>query len=167
MHRLEAEVIRDSLSGVSGALDPKMFGPGTLDEASKRRSIYFTMKRSKLIPSLIVFDAPDGTVGVGERSSTTIAPQALLLMNNKQVREYAHGLAKRSAPPESVAIEQAIENAYRIALARDPNRDEMAEGLAFIKRQMVSYKEKADARELALTDFCQVMMCLNEFVYVE
>ena len=69
-----------------------MYGPGTLDEASKRRSIYFTMKRSKLIPMLVIFDAPDGTVGVGERPTTTIAPQALLMMNNPQVRSWAQGL---------------------------------------------------------------------------
>src|SRR5262249_51400659 len=40
-HRLEAEVVRDALLSVGGGLDPKMFGPGTLDETSKRRSIYF------------------------------------------------------------------------------------------------------------------------------
>ena len=167
VHRLEAEVIRDSLLYVSGTLDDKMFGPGTLDEASMRRSIYFTMKRSKLIPSLIIFDAPDGTTGVGERPSTTIAPQALHLMNNKQVREYAHGLAKRTAPSDGDSLEQAIKRAYEIGLAREPDRDETAEGLAFVQRQMVSYGQKPDARHLALTDFCQVMMCLNEFVYVE
>src|SRR5207248_3479727 len=48
--RLEAEAIRDSLLHVGGALDLTMYGPGTLEEGSKRRSNYFTMKRSKLIP---------------------------------------------------------------------------------------------------------------------
>ncbi len=141
-----------------------MYGPGTLDEASKRRSIYFTMKRSKLIPSLIIFDAPDGTTGVGERPSTTIAPQALHLMNSKQVRQYAHGLAKRLGDD---SLEKAIEHIYQIALTREPTLDEAAEGLAFIKAQIDSYGKKSEARLLALTDFCQVLMCLNEFVYVE
>jgi len=67
VRRLEAEVIRDSILAVGGILDPAMHGPGSLDEASRKRSIYFTMKRSKLIPALIVFDAPDGTVHVGDR----------------------------------------------------------------------------------------------------
>ena len=95
MRRLAAEVIRDSILVVGGKLDTTMYGPGTLDEESPRRSIYFTMKRSKLIPTLVVFDAPDGTVGVGDRPSTTIAPQALHLMNNPQVRGAAHGFARK------------------------------------------------------------------------
>ena len=43
--RLEAECVRDSALAVSGLLDTTMFGPGTLDENSKRRSLYFTVKR--------------------------------------------------------------------------------------------------------------------------
>jgi mono/diheme cytochrome c family protein len=165
--RLEAEVIRDSLLAVGGVLDEKMYGPGTLDENSKRRSVYFTMKRSKLIPSLIIFDAPDGTVGVGERPTTTIAPQALHLLNNPQVRSYAHGLAKRIAPDDNVSLEQAIGNAYRITLSREATSAEVKDGIEFLKAQMASYPDKADRRQLALTDYCQTLMCLNEFVYVE
>ena len=45
--------------------------------------------------------------------------------------------------------------------------DELAEGTAFVKGQEDSYKGKAEAHELALADFCQVMMCLSEFMYVE
>jgi hypothetical protein len=36
-----------------------------------------------------------------------------------------------------------------------------------VKAQEGSYAGKADARELALADFCQVVMCLNEFMYVD
>jgi hypothetical protein len=167
VQRLEAEVIRDSLLSVGGVLDTKMYGPGTLDESSKRRSIYFTMKRSKLIPMLVIFDAPDGTVGVGDRPSTTIAPQALLLMNNKFVRDYAHAMAKRVAPDDKVGLEGVIARSYQIAISREPRADEVTDGVVFLKQQMKSYEGKPDARHLALADFCQVLMCLNEFVYVE
>jgi hypothetical protein len=167
VQRLEAEVIRDSLLAIGGVLDAKMYGPGTLDESSKRRSIYFTMKRSKLIPMLVIFDAPDGTVGVGERPSTTIAPQALLLMNNRFVRDYAHAMAKRIAPDDSTPFEQAIRKSYFIALSRPASADEVADGVAFLNKQMNLYDGKSGARHLALADYCQVMMCLNEFVYVE
>jgi Protein of unknown function (DUF1553) len=59
-HRLEAEIIRDAILAVSGRLDPAMFGPGSLDEGMNRRSIYFTVKRSKLIPMMIRSGLPAG-----------------------------------------------------------------------------------------------------------
>ncbi len=93
--RLEAEIIRDSMLAVSGQLDETQFGPGTLDETMRRRSIYFMIKRSKLIPFLQVFDTPEPLASVGERPSTTIAPQALIFMNNPSVREYARSFARR------------------------------------------------------------------------
>lgn len=164
--RLEAEAIRDSLLSISGQLDTQMFGPGTLDEASKRRSVYFTMKRSKLIPMLVIFDAPDGTVGVAERPSTTVAPQALLMMNNPQVRQWAKSFAARVGK-EAKSPGEAIQRAYRIALNREPTAEELADGVAFVKREEASYNGKANARELALTDFCQVVMCLSEVMYVD
>ena len=57
------------------SLSERMFGPGSLDEAQKRRSIYFTIKRSQLVPIMMLFDAPDSLQSLGIRSSTTIAPQ--------------------------------------------------------------------------------------------
>ena len=161
VRRLDAEVIRDSILSVGGILDTTMFGPGSLDEASKKRSIYFTMKRSKLIPSLTVFDAPDGTAGVGERSSTTIAPQALHLMNNPQVRAAAKGFARRILGDGTLGDADAVKKAYKTALCREPTAEERAGASAFLKGQT------GPAREAALADFCQVLFCLNEFLYAE
>jgi hypothetical protein len=159
VRRLEAEVIRDSILAVGGLLDTTMYGPGTLDESSKRRSIYFTMKRSKLIPSLIVFDAPDGTTGVGERPSTTIAPQALHLMNNPQVRDAARGFAKRILADPAISDVDAVKRAYRLALGREPSAIEKTEALTFLK--------SGATRDASLADFCQVLFCLNEFLYLD
>jgi hypothetical protein len=164
--RLEAEVIRDSLLAVSGMLDNRMFGPGTLDEANRRRSIYFTVKRSKLVPMMQVFDAPEALTGVADRPTTTIAPQALLLMNNPQVRGYAHALARRIAPDAKTPTAEAVRAGFLIALARTPSADELADALAFIRAQTASYSGP-NRRELALADYCQVLMCLNEFIYVD
>ncbi len=137
-----------------------MYGPGTLREDSRRRSIYFTIKRSKLIPALTVFDAPDGTVHVGERPSTTIAPQALHLMNNPQLRAAALALARRVLQETRDDPTAAIRQAYRRTLCREPAPDELAQALAFL--QAAPERE----RPAALADFCQVLFCLNEFLYV-
>jgi hypothetical protein len=168
-HRLEAEVIRDALLAVSGTLDPRMFGPGTLDPSTNRRSIYFTVKRSKLMPMMQVFDAPEALGGVAQRPTTTIAPQALLLMNNPNVRAYAKAFAKRIAGNSGTPPEVVVRSGYLTALARSPAPEELAEGISFIKQQIDSYSAagKTNAGELAFADFCQILMCLNEFVYVE
>jgi hypothetical protein len=161
VRRLSAEVIRDSILFVGGRLNTTLYGPGYLSEESPRRSIYFTMKRSKLIPSLVVFDAPDGTVGVGDRPATTIAPQALHLMNNPQVRGSAHGFARKILANKSIGDGEAVKLAYLLALSREPSSDELAEALPFIQGK------SGEARETALADFCQVLFCLNEFLYLE
>jgi len=167
--RLEAEVVRDAMLSVSGLLDKTQFGPGTLDEGHKRRSIYFMIKRSKLIPMLQVFDAPDSLQGLGVRSSTTVAPQALLLLNNPQVLEYARGFARRLAPTPDTPRETAIRSGYLIAIGRQPTAVELADTQTFIEGQAAAYKSAGVAapEESALADFCQVLMSLNEFIYVE
>ena len=154
--RLEAEAVRDSLLDVGGLLDRKMYGPGTLDENMTRRSIYFFIKRSKLIPMMMVFDAPEPLVSQGERPTTTIAPQALLFMNSPLVRKAAAGLAKQGT----------VEKIYRRALGRAPTPKEQAAATEFLSRQSESYKKdgKPDA---SMVDFAQALLCLNEFVYVD
>lgn len=164
--RLEAEVIRDTLLAVSGNLDPKLYGPGTLNDASKRRSIYFTVKRSKLVPMMVIFDAPEALGGMAERPTTTIAPQALHLLNNPQVRQYAKDFARRIAPNPKTPVEEAVAAGYKMALARSPSAGELRDALDFIDRQAATYPAD-DRRVLALADFCQVLFCLNELVYVD
>lgn len=164
--RLEAEVIRDAMLAVSGLLDPAMFGPGTLDQAMKRRSIYFMIKRSQLIPSMALFDAPEPLASQGSRPATIIAPQALMFMNSPQVRECATALAARL---ETAAGNEAIvKRGYEIAVSRPPNAVELRASADFLAKQEQSYRQagRADARQLALADFAQVLFGLNEFIYV-
>jgi hypothetical protein len=151
-YRLEGEAIRDSMLAVSGVLDPTMHGPGTRDESSKRRSIYFNIKRSQLIGSMVAFDQPEPLVSQGARPTTTVAPQALILMNSPQALQWAEGLAKRVSGVGDAAKQIAM--TYRFCFHREPKPAELATGLDFLKSGA------------SLADFCQVVMSLNEFVYV-
>ncbi len=164
--RLEGEVLRDAILAVAGTLDRRLFGPGSLDAAMSRRSIYFQIKRSQLPPMLVTFDAPDTLGSLGLRSSTTVAPQALLLMNNAQIRSSVRAWAKTLAAQPADAV---VSRAYLVALGRPPAQDESAAAGEFLRTQTASYQAagKTDAAELALTDFCQSLVSLNEFVYVE
>ena len=161
--RLEAEVIRDSILAASGQLDTTMFGPGTLDESHRRRSIYFMIKRSRLIPIMQVFDQPEPLVSQGSRPSTTIAPQALLFMNNPQVVKWAHGLAQNL---DASQPDEAIRQLYLRTLTREPTLAELTNSRAFFDSQSSSYSKEKNAAQLALADLCQVMLSLNEFIYL-
>jgi hypothetical protein len=173
--RLEAEAIRDSLLAVTGELDGTMFGAGTLDERMRRRSIYFTVKRSKLIPMLQLFDAPDANQGIGRRATTTVAPQALLLMNNPVVREWAVAMARRAATArdsdtQEITPSETLRRAFQLAVGRDPSEEELSQSLEFLNRQMQQYQtdgQAATAADLALADFCQTLLGLNELVYID
>ena len=154
---------------MSGRLDETQFGPGSLDEGMRRRSIYFTIKRSKLIPMMVQFDAPDSLQGMGRRPQTTIAPQALLLLNNAQVRAAAVAFAKRIDAPGKVSVEEKIKDAFRIALGRVPEKVEASEAGRFLASQTDSYRAagRTEADHLALADFCQAVLGLNEFSYID
>lgn len=168
-HRLEAEVIRDATLAISGQLDDRLYGPGTLDEGHRRRSIYFMIKRSHLIPMMTVFDAPDGTSSIADRPQTTIAPQALLLMNNSQVRLAARALADRVAAESEQNSTSLVRHAFRVAVQREPSAGESADLSAFLDQQAISHGrgDRAAGLNVALADLCQVLFCLNEFVYVD
>lgn len=164
--RLEAEVIRDAMLAVSGTLDARMFGPGSLDQNMKRRSVYFFIKRSQLIPMMMLFDWPEHLVSIGNRSSTTIAPQALMFMNSPQGRQYAAAFADSLA---RLPADQQIPTAYARAFGRAPTSAEAAVAARFLSRQSQVYQQagKGNAGQLALTDLCQTLLSMNEFVFIE
>jgi hypothetical protein len=170
LQRLEAETIRDAMLSVAGKLDTKAFGRGTLDENSTRRSIYFTVKRSKLIAMLQLFDAPDAIQAIGARQTTTVPPQSLLLVNNGRVRNWAVALRQRIQRAGKKDLDDAIREGYLIALSREPTDEQLARMRSFINEQSADYqsgRSQDEARSLAMDDFCQSLMCMNEFFYIE
>jgi hypothetical protein len=165
--RLESEPIRDALLAVSRRLDGSMFGLGTLDQNMRRRSVYFFIKRSQLVPSMMLFDWPEHLVGIGQRASTTTAPQALMFMNSPLGRASAAGLAARIGGESN--CEKSIHRAYRIAFGRDPTTSEARLALDFLARQQERYvgAGKPEPARRALTDFCQALLSMSEMIYIE
>ena len=119
-----------------------------------------------MIPMLMLFDWPEHLVSIGQRASTTIAPQALMFINSPQGRRYAEGFAGQLT---AKTRPRAIEQAYRLAYGRLPDEDERAIAEAFLEQQSRSRPDLAAEAGLAaaLADFCQVLMSANEFVYIE
>ena len=170
LRRLDAEAVRDAMLTVSGQLDRTMSGPGTLDESSRRRSIYLTVKRNQKIPMLQSFDTPDALQGIGRRPTTTVPPQALLMMNNPHVHAYAQALARRIHTGSDQELEELIHAGFVTALARPADSQELQQMHEFLAQQTVTYKESGygDASRLhAIKDFCQLLIASNDFIYVE
>jgi Protein of unknown function (DUF1553)/Protein of unknown function (DUF1549)/Planctomycete cytochrome C len=156
--RLEAEAVRDNLLAVSGKLDAKMGGPALRDFNAPRRTLYLMTIRSDRSGFGPLFDSADPTAPVDRRTITTVAPQALFLMNNPFVLEQTHALAKRitsAGEDEKVRVRFA----YQVLYGRDPLAQEERIGLEFLKRGHSSDK--------AWDEYCQVLLCANEFLYVD
>jgi mono/diheme cytochrome c family protein len=165
--RLEAEPIRDAMLQVAGLLEGRMYGPGTLDAAMHRRSVYFFIKRSQLIPMMMLFDWPEHLVSIGQRSTTTTASQSLMFLNSPLGRECAAGFAGCLADAPAGEAE-AVRRAYRMAFGREPTSAEARLSADFLDGQAASYQRAGspDPRRRALTDFCQSLIGSSEFIYI-
>lgn len=109
--RLEAEAIRDALLVVSGTLQatPPVGSPiGALEGTIRReeiadlvtrerpiRSVYLPSLRGHVVDALDVFDAPDAAFVTGDREETSVATQALFMMNDADVLRYSDAFAAR------------------------------------------------------------------------
>lgn len=109
-----------------------------------------------------VFDQPNMNVTCERRTTTTVPTQALTLLNNDFALRQARYFAERVAALASNERER-IRVAYRIALSRAPTPSELDANLEFLHQQ-AAYHE-GDALD-ALTDLCDVILNLNEFLYV-
>ena len=118
---------------------------------------------------MVAFDQPEPLASQGLRPVTTVAPQALMLLNGPQVRDWAEAFARRvrRETTGSAGLGTSIERAYLVALGRPAKPTELGEANAFLRRQTASYaaESKPDPALAALTDFCQVLFGLNEFAY--
>ncbi len=189
--RVESDILRDSMLAVVGNLNRRMFGPGikprlhpdliatgstqkwpTLEEDGPktwRRSIYIFIRRSVLMPLLTVFDGPDATQSCARRQTTTIPLQSLELLNDRFARQQAESFAARLEAEVGPGVEEQIDRAFRLALSRAPDEKEMQNSLSFLETQEVQYEKSESDNPTgdALVDFCQALMNLNEFVYVD
>jgi hypothetical protein len=158
--RLEAEAIRDAMLAAAGRLDPMLGGPATADLARPRRSLYVQTVRQDRANFSTLFDAANPEAPVEARTVSTVAPQALFLLNGRFAHEQAVHLARRLravASPDDARIHAA----YRRLYARPPTAAEVAIGLDFLAAA------KTHGEEAAWVDYAHVLLCGNEFVYID
>ncbi len=169
VRRLDAEEIRDAMLEVSGELEPVLGGP-SVPTSQPRRTLDTRVIRNAHDALLDAFDAPDGTSPSARRNTTTTATQALLLINGDWTFARAKALAARLERRElsSIDEEDRIALAYRLALGRRPEPEEMLEAVFFLDQQAHQSPARiGSASRSALVDFCHVLLNSNEFLYVD
>jgi hypothetical protein len=158
--RLEAEAIRDAILSVAGRLDSSLGGPPFRDLSTPRRTLYFKTVRSDRTSFNMLFDAADPTAIVDRRTVSTVAPQALFLLNHPFVLENAEILAKAFSEEGSEDRAALIGRLYERLYSRLPMETEIEIGQAFLDSKQASPLE-------IWTRYCQVLLCANEFIYVD
>lgn len=187
VRRLEAEIIRDAMLDASGSLNREAGGPPFFPsipvtlradqprgvwELTKegpdtwRRSVYAYVKRGLKYPMFEVFDLPDLNITCERRTVTTVPTQALTMLNNEFTLMQADRFAKRVLSEAGTDRERQVKTMYRIAFSRDPAPRELANNLAFLKKQ-TGPTAGSGADQAALTDLAHVVLNLNEFVYIQ
>ncbi|MCW5557448.1 MAG: DUF1553 domain-containing protein [Verrucomicrobiae bacterium] len=183
LRRLSAEQLRDALLATSGLLQFRTGGapvwpelppeilkanPAFLDDNETRtkgwypspadrqfvRSVYLVQKRTVRVPFLETFDLPENSTSCARRTESTVAPQALSLLNSPLAVEAAVAFSDRVRNAAGADPGRQIETAYRLALQRPPTPEERERCRRFLE-------------ERPLADLCRALLNLNEFAYVD
>jgi hypothetical protein len=160
--RLEAEAVRDSLLVVAGKLDLKLGGPAIADFSSPRRTLYQMTVRSDRSGFGPLFDVADSTAIVPKRVVSTVAPQALFLLNHPFVTEQTKAITKRIQVTRKDEKDQ-IEYAYLLLYGRLPTQEESKIAVDFL----VHDAKDIDKANLLWQEYCQILLCTNEFMYLD
>ena len=172
--RLDAEALRDSMLAASGEIDLRVGGPGfkpsitpaaleglsrkssayaaSPPDEQRRRSVYIFAKRHLLPPLMTTFDFADTTLPCGERNVTTVAPQALALLNN----EFPHGrstaLARRVIAAAGDDLDEQLAAAWRFALSRQPTAAELQLAREHVKTQRHRFENPEPVKQPSRAD---------------
>jgi hypothetical protein len=207
LRRIDAETVRDSMLAVSGKLNHERFGPPmpiARDEAGRvltgeqktngggdpvivqsigekafKRSIYGEVRRSYPLTVLEAFDEPVMTPNCTMREASTVAPQALLMLNDTFVAQQSEYFAERLQRENPGDVRAQIERAWKLAYNTAPTEKESMSSLLYLAEQterirarlatMKKEKDKTppDPQTLAMSSLCQALLSANRFLYVE
>jgi hypothetical protein len=204
VRRLEAEAIRDAMLAVSGGLSGTFGGPAATvnpDEVGQvvigkatrdgngilvarpdtgedqfRRSVYVQVRRSMPLGMLEPFDVASTAPNCERRTSSTVPPQSLLMMNHAMVLAQSQRFAQRIAVEAGDDIAAQVRRAWQLAYGQPASEAEVSAAMGLIEAERQHFeplyaaaKEKPPltASQQALAIFCQALMSSNRFLYVD
>ncbi len=199
--RLEGEAIWDSLHAVAGTLNLQLGGPAFAPPLAPeeysgmkftqqwvvsadpkqhtRRGVYMLALRVYRFPLFDVFDAPNNGVSVGSRDVSTVAPQALWLLNNQRIWTQSHSLAARVVRDTGTASDSMVRKLFRIAIGRLPNSDELESSVKLLEEWQYQPTSSGSTplppelaslpaeKSQALVALCVSLISHNEFLYID
>lgn len=192
LRRLDAEALYDSLLAVADRLDRRPFGPpdgidarpdGLVTPASssgmRRRAIYVLQRRTQPLTLLADFDRPAMSPNCVARAESSVAPQALHLLNNGLVHELSLALADRVLQAAAADPAQQVDLLYRWAYARRPTVDEQAAAVTALRELRERWESAppagpnaaprtaAVAQREALGNLAHAVLNSAEFLFVD
>ncbi|MFT5497250.1 MAG: hypothetical protein ACI9TH_002656 [Kiritimatiellia bacterium] len=172
--RLDAESIRDTMLSVGGALTLEMGGatfPASLANdfnfqfQEPRRSVYVPVFRNSLPELFELFDFANPNMVTGRRNVSTVAPQALFMMNHPFVRTQARLCAERLLSETQLEEANRIDHAYLLILGRNATSEEILICRAFLKT-VRDTAEQGQGEVEAWTQLVQSLFSSIEFRYI-
>ena len=187
VRRLEAEEVRDALIAVSGRLDQTLGGSlltvknrayffdhtsrDLTDYSSLRRSLYLPVVRNNIYDVFQLLDYPDAAIPTGDRTTTTIAPQALLMLNSDLIAQTSGHMADMLLGSPGTDDDGRVRRMYLDAFGRDVTTAELAQSKAFLAKveaALATEQPDLQARRKSAWDcLCQTIFASNEFIYLK
>jgi hypothetical protein len=161
-------VVLESEKEMEGRPEGWYTSPG---EEADVRTVYTIQKRSIPEPLLQVFDLPDAVTSCGRRNQSTVAPQALALLNGAFGVRMARAFADRVAREAGNEPVKQVKRAVWLALSRPPAPDEQRMLVDMLTRHRQLHQrqssEKVNPQRAALVDLCRALLNANEFLYID
>ena len=217
IRRLDAEQVRDATLQAAGRLVVKIGGPPVsigkdpygriiagreelnangdvvkvlpVGEEACRRSIYLTARRTTPVTALQTFDIPTMLPNCEKRTSSTVAPQSLFMLNDTFVHEQATAIADevRKRAPDDLRLQ--IAHAWMLLTTHEPETVDLGRALAYLAEQTESLRafhapaagtpptkagnnakpseQPANPQAEAFASLCQVLLSSTRFLYID
>jgi hypothetical protein len=155
--RHDFETQRDAMLAVAGTLDEKSGGPPT-QLASSRRTIYTFVNRMDVPPVMTTFDFPSPSTSCPQREQTTVAPQALYLMNSEFAADGAAAMLRRSDVATLNSTAAKVDRLHQILFSRPATRSDVQRAEAYLG---------TSPDKKTWQQYAHALLLANEFVFAD
>ncbi len=173
IRRLDAESIRDTLLGMSGELDlssqvestipAKLKEDYAFQHATRYRSVFGPWFRNALPELYLEFDGANPSFSISKRNRSTIATQALTMLNSEWIAQRTARFGRHLAADASLCDEHKMNYCFLSTLSRLPSSRE----LKWSKEQVRRGREGQTSEDDIWGSLVHDLVASIDFRYVE